>query len=131
MGCAARDRLEHIANGRGGREESRVSRAESEVVAEREGSQAETEREAGGGVEKVRGRVGDVVEQVVGEGTEARGRTDAAGSAQQQERKRRRAAEKTAGDQEVSVELVDVRRPRAPRFHGRRRQVAPTPPFPL
>ena len=49
-------------------------------------------------MEELRGRVGDVVEQVVGEGTEARGRANAAGGAQQKERKCWRAGEEAAGD---------------------------------
>jgi hypothetical protein len=72
VGGAARDGLEHVAHGRGGREESRVARAEGEVVAEREGTQAQAGREARSGVEKVGMWAGDVVEQVAGEGTEAR-----------------------------------------------------------
>jgi hypothetical protein len=95
---AARDGLEHVAYGRCGREESRVARAEGEIVAERERTQVQAGGEACGGVEKVRVWAGDVVEQVAGEGTEARGRSDATGGAQQRERKGRRGAEEAAGD---------------------------------
>lgn len=97
MGGAARDEFEHIGYGRCGREEGWVARPEGNVVAEREGRQAEAESKTGGGVEEAWGRVTDIVKQVVGKGTEARGRADAAGGAQQHERKGWRAAEEAAG----------------------------------
>ena len=79
-------------------------------------------------MKEVRGRVGNSVEQEVGERADARGRMDAAGDAQQRKRGKGRRAAEAAGDEEVRVELVDVGRLPLP-ARARRHQRVRTHPF--
>ena len=83
---------------------------------------------ARGGVEELRGRVGNSVEQVASERAEAGGRAHAAGSAEQRERGDCGRASEAAGDKQVGMKLVDVGRLPL-RAGARRRQRVRTHPF--